>query len=264
MQICCSPCSVILNVSTTQYTHSFNSVYHPHWLVQWRCMRIPVHSPWLPGYTNVTQTLFAILTMAGLFLDRPCTYPSPQTLIRSLKKNIYIYIYIIYLFLERGREGEREGEKHQCVVASCVPPTGDLARNPACALTGDWTSDPLVCKLALNPLSHTSQGWEAFLVFGWYRPACTIIFTKSEAGSLRDSFKWVMDRGKKTNPWEEFLMNADIQMNPPSSGGTSLRHFWNSPTEGLSESVCELPPHPSKFHYVKPHLVSWFKFLIQK
>ena len=29
-----------------------------------------------------------------------------------------------------GREGEREGEKHQCVVASCAPPTGDMARNP--------------------------------------------------------------------------------------------------------------------------------------
>ena len=36
----------------------------------------------------------------------------------------------IYLFLERGREGEREGEKHQCVFASHMPPTGDLARNP--------------------------------------------------------------------------------------------------------------------------------------
>ena len=28
----------------------------------------------------------------------------------------------IYLFLERGREGEREGEKHQCVVASHALP----------------------------------------------------------------------------------------------------------------------------------------------
>ena len=36
----------------------------------------------------------------------------------------------IYLFLERGREGEREGEKHQCVVASHAPTTGDLACNP--------------------------------------------------------------------------------------------------------------------------------------
>ena len=32
--------------------------------------------------------------------------------------------------------GEREGEKHQCVVASHTPPTGDLAGNPG--LCPDW------------------------------------------------------------------------------------------------------------------------------
>ena len=31
----------------------------------------PVHSPWLPGYINVAQTVLVLLTMAGLFLDRP-------------------------------------------------------------------------------------------------------------------------------------------------------------------------------------------------
>ena len=36
----------------------------------------------------------------------------------------------IYLFLERRREGEREGEKHHCAVASHIPPTRDLAHNP--------------------------------------------------------------------------------------------------------------------------------------
>ena len=35
----------------------------------------------------------------------------------------------MYLFLERGK-GRREGEKHQCVVASCVSPTGSLVCNP--------------------------------------------------------------------------------------------------------------------------------------
>ena len=57
MQICCSTRSVILNETATQYTCSLNSVYRPHWLVQWRrhCsrMQIPVHSPWLPGYIDV-------------------------------------------------------------------------------------------------------------------------------------------------------------------------------------------------------------------
>ena len=33
-----------------------------------------------------------------------------------LKKILFIYI------LERGREREREGEKHQCVAASGAPP----------------------------------------------------------------------------------------------------------------------------------------------
>ena len=52
MQICCSNL-LILNAMATQYTCSLNSIYLPHWLVQWsHCSHkhIPVHSPWLPGY----------------------------------------------------------------------------------------------------------------------------------------------------------------------------------------------------------------------
>ena len=68
----------------------------------------------------------------------------------------------IYLFLEKGRE--EEGEKHQCVAASPVHPTGGLA----CVLSGNRISDPLVCRLVLNPLSHTSQGQLLiFLIFSF-------------------------------------------------------------------------------------------------
>ena len=35
-------------------------------------MRIPVHSPWLPRSIDDVQTVLITLTMAGLFLDRPC------------------------------------------------------------------------------------------------------------------------------------------------------------------------------------------------
>ena len=49
-------------------------------------------------------------------------------------KRFYLFIY----FRERG-EGEREGEKHQCVVASHVPCTGDLAHNPG--MGPDWESN---------------------------------------------------------------------------------------------------------------------------
>ena len=60
---------------------------------------------------------------------------------------------------ERGRKGERKGEKHQWVVASCTSPTGGTwPATQACALTGTRIGDPLVRRLALNSLSHTSQG----------------------------------------------------------------------------------------------------------
>ena len=43
-----------------------------------------------------------------------------------------------FFFRERERVGKREGEKHQCVVASHAPPTGDLPHNPG--MCPDWES----------------------------------------------------------------------------------------------------------------------------
>ena len=42
----------------------------------------------------------------------------------------FSFKFYLFLFRGRGREGWREGQKHQCVGASCMPPTGDLAHNP--------------------------------------------------------------------------------------------------------------------------------------
>ena len=52
---------------------------------------------------------------------------------------IYFLKDFIYLFLERGREGEKEEEKHQCVIAFRAHPTGDLAHNPG--MCPDWESN---------------------------------------------------------------------------------------------------------------------------
>ena len=43
---------------------------------------------------------------------------------------MFVTIFFKDIFRQRGREGERGGEKHQCVVASHAPPTRDLAHNP--------------------------------------------------------------------------------------------------------------------------------------
>ena len=45
-------------------------------------------------------------------------------------KNLFFLRFYLFIFREKGREGGREGEKNQCVVASQASPAGDLAHNP--------------------------------------------------------------------------------------------------------------------------------------
>ena len=74
--------------------------------------------------------------------------------------NIYLFI-----FGERGREGEREGEKYQCereTLTGCLfhaPHPGAEPTTRACALTGNQTSDISLCRMTSSQLSHTGQGF---------------------------------------------------------------------------------------------------------
>ena len=65
----------------------------------------------------------------------------------------------IYLFLEKGEGREKERERDNVQLPLECP---QLARTwpttQACALLGNRTSDPLVLRTVLKPLSHTSQG----------------------------------------------------------------------------------------------------------
>ena len=67
--------------------------------------------------------------------------------------NDFFFKDFIYLF-----EGEGGGEKHQCVVASHAPPTGDLAPNPGMCPNWESNQQPFGLQPVLNPLSYTSQG----------------------------------------------------------------------------------------------------------
>ena len=60
----------------------------------------------------------------------------------------------MYLYLEREKEGEREGEQHQCVVVSPMPPE-DLACNPG--MCPDWELNQRSFALQTGTQS-TSQG----------------------------------------------------------------------------------------------------------
>ena len=71
----------------------------------------------------------------------------------------FFKIDFIYLFLDGGRGRETstcERNIYRSPLVRLLP--GTWPTTQACALTGNRTSDLLVFRPALNPLSHTSQG----------------------------------------------------------------------------------------------------------
>ena len=66
---------------------------------------------------------------------------------------------------------EKERERNSNVwLPPMSPQLGTLSATQACALTGNLTSNPLVLKPALSPLSHTSQGYNFFKIL------CKLLF----------------------------------------------------------------------------------------
>ena len=73
----------------------------------------------------------------------------------------------IYLFFRKGKGKTKRRRENVCLPLVC-PLLGTWPTTQACALTGNWTGNPLVCRSALNPLSHTSQGWNLHHFFPSY------------------------------------------------------------------------------------------------
>ena len=71
----------------------------------------------------------------------------------------FSFFYFLFMFRQRGREGE----KPQCVVASPIPLWVTWPAAQTCTLTRNSNGDVLVHRLALGPLTHTSQTYFLFL-----------------------------------------------------------------------------------------------------
>ena len=67
------------------------------------------------------------------------------------------------MFREKGKEGEREGEKRQCVVVSHVPPTGELAHNPGTCPDWEWNQRPFGSQASTQSIEPHQRG--PFLFF---------------------------------------------------------------------------------------------------
>ena len=64
----------------------------------------------------------------------------------------------LFISSQRGREGDREEEKHQCVAASCVPPTGGLAWNPGTCPDWELNRQPFGSQASTQPTEPHQPG----------------------------------------------------------------------------------------------------------
>ena len=71
-------------------------------------------------------------------------------------------------------EGEREGEKHQCKVASGAPPTGDLAHNPG--MCPNWELNWR--HFGLQPGTQSTEPHQPGLITRHFRHIFLILFFK--------------------------------------------------------------------------------------
>ena len=94
-----------------------------------------LYKRFLPFPNLSNSILFSILVQIVSFL-KPSFATCGQM---RLDYNRNTKELLLLFFRERGRGAEREGDKHQCVVASHTPPTGNLAWNPS--VCPDWESN---------------------------------------------------------------------------------------------------------------------------
>ena len=145
--------SVVFSILTKLCRHHHYRVpehfHHP----EKKPIPISGHSPSPPFQPLETSNLLSVL-MDVPILDS--SYIWIHTICGLLCQAFFTQHNVFFIFLnwfiyrERGRKGEREGEKHQCVVSSHTPPTGDWAATQARALTGNQIGDPLVRRLVLR------------------------------------------------------------------------------------------------------------------
>ena len=94
---------------------------------------------------------------------------------------MFLKILFIYLLLDRGEGKEKERERNINVWLPLMSlPLGTRPATQACALTGNGSKDLSVCRPALSPLSHISQGERIFLLDTFYPKKC-IFYVKKAA-----------------------------------------------------------------------------------
>ena len=121
------------------------------------------------------------------------------------KTSFFFFLDFIYSFTERWEEMEKEGDKHQSVVAPWVTPTGGQACNPG--MCPDWESNQQpfgswVPQASTQSIEPHHPGQNIFIVY--------IILHLEMAISIT------------------FLINVKIKSSFSKSFGNKLKHWMNN------------------------------------
>ena len=109
------------------------------------------------------RNILLLFTIFSLWLATVCNsnkWLPGQFLYLVFWRSLFIYFFkdLIYLFLDRVEGKERE-RNINVWLPLMHPLLGLWPATQACALTGNQTGNPLIYRLPVNPLSHTSQGY---------------------------------------------------------------------------------------------------------
>ena len=131
----------------------YNSITHHLYIVS--CIHHPKSS--LPS---------SFILLYPLLPPPPLPFRMVVTVLLSVSMGFFRFY--LFIFREKRREEEKERnidvpEIHQLVASRMPTSGGTWPTTQACALTENRTSSLSVHRLALNPLSHTSQGYEFFV-----------------------------------------------------------------------------------------------------
>ena len=99
-------------------------------------IHLPLSTLFTYSVIHLPLSIYKVNTVLGIWnavQNKTEKESCPQrAIINHMNKIFSILNHFLKDFIYFSREGKggRKGEKHQCVVASHAPPTGDLAHNP--------------------------------------------------------------------------------------------------------------------------------------
>ena len=114
------------------------------------------HTIWLAVFA-LSFTSTVLISALEILLMLFCMFFHLLSTYQNLDQ--FILFVCLYVFLERGERKEKGRERNINVGVPLMHPLlGNWPTTQACALTGNWTNNPFICRPVFRLLSHTSQG----------------------------------------------------------------------------------------------------------